>query len=195
MGIFPIAMNVLQFWLIDSIVKFKGALTRAEIDDGSSGGETPYTDDELGPDANEDAYKPDIENGQSHHQSNLSPSPLPGAMAVRPPQESSSPIPASSASSRTITAANVFRRSPPPSPSVSSMRSYGSNGSNGLNPQFASSSRCSDQSDVSRVLGGDGDGALTVTPPSDGRGIPEKWESWKMTSPPSKDVTSNVRSG
>lgn len=183
MGIFPITMNVLQFWLIDSIVKFKGVVTRGEIGDDPSDREPLYTDNtsDLGPDADENADKSDIENAQLHHRSNANPTRLPDGIPVRPPNELSLSTPASPASSRTITAANIYRRSPPPSPSVSSVRSGGSTGS--MSPQFAGSSHFSEQSDVPGPLGRDGD--ITFLP-SDGREASVKRESWKMTFPLSK---------
>ena len=89
MGIFPITMNVLQFWLIDSIVKFKGVVTRGEIGDDPSDREPLYTDNtsDLGPDADENADKSDIENAQLHHRSNANPTRLPDGIPVRPPNE------------------------------------------------------------------------------------------------------------
>ncbi len=64
MGIFPIIMNIIQFWLIDSIVKASSAIS---LDSASS---DPNDDEHQQPlfgassdDEDEEAYKPgDIEN-------------------------------------------------------------------------------------------------------------------------------------
>jgi len=72
MGIFPIIMNVLQFWLIDSIVKASGN-SFVELDDNNP--ELQVTQDReplfrVPEDEDEDDYRPrDIENGRARHSS------------------------------------------------------------------------------------------------------------------------------
>ena len=74
MGIFPIIMNVLQFWLIDSIVKASGN-SYVELDDNSSESELYVTQDceplfRAPEDEDEDYYRPsDIENGRARQSS------------------------------------------------------------------------------------------------------------------------------
>ena len=72
MGIFPIIMNVLQFWLIDSIVKASGN-SSVELDDNSPELYVPQDREPLfrvPEDEDEDDYRPsDIENGRARQSS------------------------------------------------------------------------------------------------------------------------------
>ncbi|KAF8341249.1 uncharacterized protein EI90DRAFT_2905250 [Cantharellus anzutake] len=194
MGVFPITMNVLQFWLIDSIVKFKGLTNRGESEDDEAAREPLYTDDTSDPerDTDENSFKPDIESTHSQHRLNSDLSRSPDGAAIRPSLDLSPPTPTSPASSRTIRAHQIRRRSPPPSPSISSTPSSPSHGSlvsDEPDSHFGDPSRVGEQGDIPRALSGDGENSLNPTSPTDGRVVPVKWESWKMTSPPPSSKT------
>lgn len=128
MGVFPIAMNILQFWLLDSIVKFKA--TFAGFDTG------PEDQERLVSEQFDDEDDFDAPNGDSssmHAEVERRPPPsfssesstLPINLHANDNDAASSPP--TSTSSRTII---PRRQSPPPSPSqkVTPSSSYGSIG-------------------------------------------------------------------
>jgi len=133
MGVFPIAMNILQFWLLDSIVKFKASfagidarpedqrpLVNEQFDDeddfDEAAGRPSLLDIEgrpLSPFSSESSTFPSHSQVNSHAKEN---------------DNVASSVPTST-SSKTII---PRRRSPPPSPSqvVTPSSSYGSIGGN-----------------------------------------------------------------
>lgn len=138
MGVFPVTMNVLQFWIIDSIVKFKNITTKDEAFDSEA---TPADREPLvlGGDASDSDGESDLEAGtrakvlSQNASSSIGrrrPSPgrvdaprIPGALSNDTLNIDPIILPSSSGSQ------TIRRRSPPPSPSLTS--SYGSLGSDG----------------------------------------------------------------
>lgn len=132
MGVFPIAMNILQFWLIDSIVKFKATF----VDDvgRSSEDREPLVndndeDDEDAADSRGPRASVDIERGSTRSRTSYSASVSASSRTfsdshTKESDDASSSAPTSS-SSRTVV---PRRRSPPPEPShgYTPSSSYGS---------------------------------------------------------------------
>ncbi|KAF8312697.1 hypothetical protein DL93DRAFT_2138394 [Clavulina sp. PMI_390] len=132
MGIFPIAMNIVQFWLIDSIVKFKS--TFVEVSSPRSHEDRNPLVDDYDEDNDNDSgrYENDIEGNSPHSRTSYSvpPSASSKTFTDRARITHNDDGPAStptSSSSRTIM---PRRRSPPPdpAPSYTPSSSYGSTG-------------------------------------------------------------------
>ncbi|KAF5388044.1 hypothetical protein D9615_000704 [Tricholomella constricta] len=118
MGLFPIMMNILQFWLIDSIVKASSKSSLALNEEGAD----RYTPQDREPlfhapsdDEDDSPYRPnDIENARSHPPPTGRDKPLTGASTPEeyksgasspdePADHSYPPNPASGSSSRSVT--------------------------------------------------------------------------------------------
>ena len=131
MGLFPIVMNIIQFWLIDSIVKFQSTFVDIPGPSDDPEDQRPLFNDhssEDGDDGGEYTHQDssDVENGDVRSRTSAHPSPIiPGSRSAPIEDPSGISSTPTSTSSRTIT---IKRRSPPPSPrrNGSGSSSYGS---------------------------------------------------------------------
>lgn len=210
MGVFPIAMNILQFWLIDSIVKFKTTF----VDDAgpSSEDREPLVNENFENDDDEDdstdTRRPrasmDIERGSVRSRNSYSASVSASSRTfsnshTKENDDASSSAPTSS-SSRTVV---PRRRSPPPEPShgYTPSSSYGSIGADDATRLSRERARWGlreedddEHAKWGRSLGQDND-ADSASGTEDGRrrsvspAALKQWESWNMPviSPPIKD--------
>ncbi|KAF9506099.1 hypothetical protein BS47DRAFT_1385683 [Hydnum rufescens UP504] len=119
MGVFPVTMNVLQFWIIDSIVKFQNT----PVEDGTSESGAIPADREplvLGDQTLDPDDEFDLEAGHARRR------PSPGRLVTLSIPDDR---PATLASPAPSAPKTMRRRSPPPSPSPTT--SYGSLGEDG----------------------------------------------------------------
>lgn len=116
MGVFPIAMNILQFWLLDSIVKFKATFVGVDArpEDEEPLVNEQFEDEDIFNRPSGDPSLLDIERRtrQSSSSESFTPPNRPLTQSHPGEGEVASSVPTSTSSKTTI----PIRRSPPPSP-------------------------------------------------------------------------------
>lgn len=204
MGLFPIAMNVLQFWLIDSIVKVKDTLTLSPTLEASSSSLAPDQEPlvfEADPDSDAEgddglldprriraaSLSFDLESQSTHIPKSIAAGttamPEPKSLILTP-ESASAPSSAGSGSgsySEPSPVPVVRRRSPPPSPSPTPSYVATENGDTVDPPVWEDWNHASsgDGNDNLNRGGGGGEGRASI------ENVPRR-ESWKMPvlSPP-----------
>jgi len=195
-------MNILQFWLLDSIVKFKATFVDL---DARPEDQEPLANEQI--DDEDDLGRPGV--GQSsvdtewQSSTRFSTSSNRSFTRLQPKEneDAASSVP-TSASSRTIV---PRRRSPPPSPSqvVTPRSSYGSIGDDSIlrtsRERWRSAQDDEDEhTKWSKGLGAESDElsrsfADTSLPRSKSPSSHKQWESWHMPTMPSPEKHASLR--